>query len=70
MTLYSTGCPKCRVLEVKCRQKNLPINIVTDAGTVVEIGKANNILSAPILEADGKYYDFAAAVKLINNIKG
>ena len=68
MTLYSTGCAKCKVLEVKCRQKNLPIIVITDADTVVEIGKANNILSAPILEADGKYYDFTAAVKLINNL--
>lgn len=66
--LYSTNCPKCKVVELKLKQKNIDFELITDTDKVVEIGRKNNIMSAPILEVDGKYLDFTSAVKYINEI--
>lgn len=66
--LYSTNCSKCKVVELKLKQKNIDFELITDTDKVVEIGRKNNIMSAPILEADGKYLDFTSAVKYINEI--
>lgn len=65
MKLYSTGCPKCAVLKLKLDKLNIPYEIETNEEVVVETGKQNNILSAPILEADGQFYDFASAVRFL-----
>ena len=41
ITLYSTGCPKCKVLKAKLDQKDLTYDIETD----IEKMKELNILS-------------------------
>ena len=64
--LFSTHCPKCRVVEMKLKQKNIDFVLEEDVDKVVEIGRKYGILSAPILQVDDKYLDFAAAVKYIN----
>ena len=30
MTLYTTNCPKCKILESKLKAKNIEYNTVTD----------------------------------------
>lgn len=64
--LYSTGCPKCKVLEKKLKSKNVDFVIESDIEPVAKLGYT----SAPILwyrNAD-KYYTFSEAVKFVNNI--
>ena len=66
MKLYSTHCPRCKVLEMKLKQKNIDFEIIDDKDKVIEIGKANGIMSAPLLEINGKIYDFTQAIAEIN----
>lgn len=67
ITLYSTQCPKCRVVETKLQQKNLDYNIINckeDASaidTLVEKG----FRAMPILKVGEEYLDFSKAIKWI-----
>ena len=64
--LYSTGCPKCKVVEAKLKQKNVSYEVEKNPDTIVAKGQELGILSAPILQVDDEYFDFAKAVKVIN----
>ena len=63
--LYSTGCPKCQVLIKKLEQANINYNICNDS----DIMREKEIQSLPVLEVEGKMYNFKDAVDYINNIK-
>lgn len=65
INLYTTGCPKCKILEMKLKQKNINYNEISD----IEVLKAKNLFSVPVLEVDGEYYDFASAVAFVNNFQ-
>lgn len=69
MILYSTHCPKCMVVETKLKQAGVEFTVVDDVDKVVEVGNANDITSAPILESDGKFYDFAGVIKFLKEIQ-
>ncbi len=64
--LYSTGCPKCKVVEIKLKQKKVDFEVENNPDKVIEKGYELNIQSAPILQVDDEYFDFAKAVKYIN----
>lgn len=57
--LYSTNCPKCKVLEKKLDSTGINYKIVTDEDLM--IGKG--FTSAPMLEVDGLLMDFGNAVR-------
>ena len=63
-TLYSTNCPRCKVLEAKLVQKKIEYKLVTDMDEMVKHG----FHSAPMLEVDDVVYDFAAAAKFLNEV--
>ena len=63
ITLYTTHCPKCKVIEKKLAQKNIQYIEVTDVSKMTELG----FKSAPILEVDGRIYDFKEANKWVTN---
>ena len=63
ITLFSTHCPKCNVLEKKLQQKNIVYEEIND----VEIMKDKGYLTVPILEVDGKSMDFKTANDWINS---
>ncbi len=63
INLYSTGCPKCKILEMKLNQKNIKFNEISDLDVLI----SKNILNVPVLEVDGTLYDFPKAVAFINN---
>lgn len=65
ITLFSTHCPKCNVLEKKLKAKNIEYEEVND----VEIMKEKGYLTVPILEVDGESMDFKRAVDWINNLQ-
>jgi len=64
--LYTTHCPKCRVIEKKLAQKNIEYTEITDQEEMVKLG----FKSAPILEVDGKAYNFGDANRWIMNYVG
>lgn len=64
--LYSTGCPKCRVLEAKLQAKNVPYTKNNDVAVMEEKG----MMSLPYLEVGGKLMDFGEAIKWLSNLGG
>ena len=65
-TFYSINCPKCKVLEIKLKQKKVDYEVVSD----VEKIKEKNILTLPMLEVDDVLYNFADAIKFLNGLEG
>lgn len=55
--LYSTNCPKCKVLEAKLKRKGIAYSIITDVDLMIKKG----FKQAPILEIDGEFKDFKEA---------
>ena len=62
--LYSTGCPKCKILEKKMSSSNIDYKIVKDVDLMQEKG----FMSMPILEVDGETMDFGTAIKWVNGV--
>lgn len=60
--LYSTGCPRCMVLEKKLGQANIEFSVESDVEKMIEMGYEQ----APILEVDGKPLEYGEAVKWVN----
>lgn len=60
--LYSTHCPRCKVLVAKLNQKNVKFEEITDINTMEKLG----IMSVPMLLVDDKLMDFKEAVTWIN----
>lgn len=62
VTLYTTHCPKCKILEKKMADKNISYVECTD---IDEMAK-KDILSVPVLEVDGNMMDFVTANTWLN----
>jgi hypothetical protein len=62
IVLYSTGCPKCSILEKKREEKKIPYDTVTDIEEMITLG----INEVPVLSVNGDLLPFAKAVKWIN----
>lgn len=64
VTLYSTGCPKCKVLKSKLDSKKIEYTIIED----IEVMRNKGFNSLPVLEVDGTIYEFREAVNYVNNL--
>ena len=63
IVLYSTKCPRCKVLEQKLKKKGLEYIEENDVQEMIAMG----FKSAPLLSVDGaKPMEFAQAVQWIN----
>ena len=60
--LYSTGCPKCKILETKLAQKNVNYEIIDNVDIMINKG----FQSLPVLEVDSKLMEFGDAVRWVN----
>lgn len=60
--LYSTDCPKCRVLKSKLSDKGIAYKENTNVGDMIKLG----IEQVPVLSIDGILLDFKQAVNLVN----
>lgn len=60
--LYSTGCPKCNVLEKKLKAKDIDFVVVEGEQEIAEKGFSE----APLLEVDGVIKTFPEAVQWVN----
>ena len=62
ITLYTTHCPKCKVIEKKLALKKIDYKEETDIIKMKQLGFA----SAPVLEVDGEFLKFTEANKWVN----
>ena len=60
--LYTTGCPKCKILQKKLDSKGIQFDISEDVDFMIEKG----FTSAPVLEVDGEFLQFKEANDWIN----
>ena len=60
--LYSTNCPKCKVLTVKLEKKGIDFDVEGD----IEVMKKKGFKHAPQFEVNGEIFDFTGARKLID----
>lgn len=66
VVLYSTGCPKCKVLEQKLRDKGIEFEVEND----VEVMENKGFLMAPMLEVGEKIYDYNEALQWVSKQEG
>ena len=62
IVLYSTGCPKCMVLEQKLKEKGIEFNINNNVDEMLEMG----MNSVPGLKIGNEVLGFLDAVKWVN----
>lgn len=55
--LYSTNCPRCRILEKKLQDKGIEFELFNDVDAMI----AKGFKEAPKLEVDGVVMDFKEA---------
>ena len=63
ITLYSTGCSKCQVLEKKMLNDGIEFSISDNIDELIEKG----FMSAPILKVDDKFLEFKDAIDWLKN---
>ena len=63
VTLFTTHCPKCKVIEKKLAQKNIEYKMVED----INIMKEKGFKSLPMLEVDDQVFNFIEANKWVTN---
>ena len=62
ITLYTTGCPRCKVLESKLREAGFSFGVVDNQQKIIEMG----FTTVPVMTVDGTIYQFKEAVEWIN----
>lgn len=63
VTLYTTGCPQCKVLKQKLDSKKIAYEIVDDVKVMLSKGFA----TAPMLEVDGEVMNTQKAFEWIGS---
>lgn len=66
VTLYTTHCPRCCVLEKKLKAKSVEYSEVSD----VEVMKNKGFTNVPMLDVDGIVMDFISTNEWINSLEG
>lgn len=59
ITLYSTGCPKCNILERRLTNDNIEFEISNDIDKLIDMGFQN----APVLQINDQFIVFEDAMK-------
>ena len=60
--LYSTNCPRCKILTMKLQQKNIAYEEINDVGQMT----AKGFKEVPKIElADGTILDFKQAIEWV-----
>lgn len=62
ITLYSTGCPKCKVLKKKLDEKGIKYTVNLSVEEMTALG----ITQVPVLCVNGKLLQFKQAVDWVN----
>ncbi len=64
ITLYSTHCPRCCIIEKKLKSKGIKFELFDDEDAMLEKG----FKEVPKLEVDGVLMDFKEANEWINGV--
>ena len=62
--LYSTDCPKCKVLKRMLEEASISYYLYEDENQMINLG----FMEAPILVVDGKAKNFSEAVEWIRSM--
>ena len=62
LILYSTGCPKCKVLKKKLKEKGIEYIENNSVDEMISLG----ITQVPVLSYGGRLMDFRDAVNWVN----
>lgn len=62
ITLYTTHCPRCKVLKAKLDSENIDYEVVEGEEAIREKG----FTTTPLLEVDDKILTFSEAMQWIN----
>lgn len=65
MTLYTTNCPKCKMLKRKLDELGLDYKLCDDVDLMGKLG----FMEAPMLEVSGEYLNFVDAVMALDKMK-
>jgi glutaredoxin len=60
--LYSTGCPKCKILQEKLDEHNIHYTYCNDMPAM----RLLKIMSVPVLSVNGELMLFAEAIEWVN----
>lgn len=61
LILYSTNCPKCRMLEAALKNKKASYEKCEDVQTMINMG----LMEAPALMVDGNILSYSDAMKYV-----
>lgn len=64
MVLYTTGCPRCEMLEKLLNDKGVKYEVCTDK----DVMAGNGFETVPMLEVDGKTMNYKDAVRWVQNM--
>ena len=62
--LYSTGCPKCKILKTKLDKANIQYETISDINEMLEKG----FDTVPVLVVENNIMEFVAANNWINEV--
>ena len=62
--LFSTGCPKCLILQKKLDQKKIEYTKSSNTEEVISKG----FMTAPVLKVGEEYMDFSKAINWIKEV--
>lgn len=62
VTLFTTHCPQCNVLEKVLKQNNIEFNTVDNQEEILKVAEEKQIYTSPILKVDDKYMEFKEAL--------
>ena len=62
IVLYSTGCPRCKVLKKKLNEKNIAYTENCSVDEMLSLG----ITQVPMLDVDGNLMDYSKAMQWAN----
>lgn len=62
ITLYTSGCPRCKTLERRLKEKGIEYDLFADVGKMVEMG----FTAVPILDVDGTRMDYKESINWLN----
>lgn len=61
--LFSTGCPRCKVLKSKLDEKGMTYSVVDNVDKMLSMG----MTTMPVLEVDGVRMNFKEAINWVNS---
>lgn len=64
VVLYTTGCPRCKVLESKLESASVSYEKSSDFDKL----EAEGFSAAPVLMVDDKVFDFKEAIDWVNQV--